>query len=44
MNTVGQDLRYILRTTAPEGLVEGLAEWPGVHCVEALTEGKILEG
>jgi hypothetical protein len=25
-------------------LVERVADWPGVHCVEALTEGKILEG
>ncbi|HEY0510769.1 MAG TPA: hypothetical protein VGH73_02615 [Thermoanaerobaculia bacterium] len=27
-----------------EGLVERPQDWPGVHCVQALTEGKTLEG
>jgi REP element-mobilizing transposase RayT len=37
-------LRYVLSHGVKEGLVEHLAEWPGVHCVQALTEGKALEG
>jgi hypothetical protein len=37
-------LRYVLSHGVKEGLVERLAEWPGVHCVEALTQGKALEG
>jgi hypothetical protein len=37
-------LRYVLSHGVKEGLVERLAEWPGVHCVQALTEGKVLEG
>src|SRR4051812_16075849 len=37
-------LRYVLSHGVKEGLVERLEEWPGVHCVEALTQGKALEG
>jgi REP element-mobilizing transposase RayT len=37
-------LRYVLSHGVKEGLVERLQEWPGVHCVDALTEGKTLEG
>jgi hypothetical protein len=37
-------LRYVLSHGCKENLVERLREWPGVHCVEALTEGKVLEG
>jgi REP element-mobilizing transposase RayT len=37
-------LRYVLSHGVKEGLVERLKDWPGVHCVEALTEGKVLEG
>jgi hypothetical protein len=37
-------LRYILSHGVKEGLVERLADWPGVHCLEALTRGKTLEG
>jgi REP element-mobilizing transposase RayT len=37
-------LRYVLSHGVKEGLVERLQEWPGVHCVEALTEGRTLAG
>jgi hypothetical protein len=37
-------LRYVLSHGCKENLVERLRDWPGVHCVEALTEGKVLEG
>jgi REP element-mobilizing transposase RayT len=37
-------LRYVLSHGCKEGLVERLQEWPGVHCVHALMEGKTLEG
>ena len=37
-------LRYVLSHGVKEGLVERAQEWPGVHCVGALTEGKVLEG
>ena len=37
-------LRYVLSHGCKENLVERLQEWPGVHCVEALTTGKVLEG
>jgi len=37
-------LRYVLAQSVKEGLVERLAQWPGVHCVEALLEGKSLTG
>jgi REP element-mobilizing transposase RayT len=37
-------LRYVLSHGVKEDLVEHLTDWPGVHCVEALTTGKILEG
>jgi hypothetical protein len=36
--------RYILAHGVKEGLVERLAEWPGVHCVRALLDGQPLEG
>jgi hypothetical protein len=37
-------LKYVLSHGCKEGLVERLQEWPGVHCVQALIEGKTLEG
>jgi putative transposase len=37
-------LRYILSHGCKENLVERPQDWPGVHCVQALTEGKTLEG
>jgi putative transposase len=37
-------LKYVLAQGCKEDLVERPREWPGVHCVQALTEGKILEG
>jgi REP element-mobilizing transposase RayT len=37
-------LRYVLSHGCKEGLVERPQDWPGVHCVQALTEGKALEG
>src|SRR3954466_8550730 len=37
-------LRYVLAQSVKEGLVERLAQWPGVHCVKALLEGKSLTG
>jgi hypothetical protein len=37
-------LRYVLAQSVKEGLVERLAQWPGVHCVEALLEGEALTG
>ncbi len=37
-------LRYVLSHGCKENLVERLQDWPGVHCVEALTTGKTLEG
>jgi REP element-mobilizing transposase RayT len=37
-------LRYILSHGCKEGLVERLEDWPGVHCVQALTQGAALEG
>jgi putative transposase len=37
-------LKYVLAHGCKEDLVERPREWPGVHCVQALTEGKILEG
>jgi REP element-mobilizing transposase RayT len=37
-------LKYVLSHGCKEGLVERLEDWPGVHCVQALTEGKTLEG
>jgi hypothetical protein len=37
-------LRYVLSHGCKDGLVERLNDWPGVHCVEALTTGKTLEG
>src|SRR5258706_2440150 len=37
-------LRYVLSQSVKENLVEHLVQWPGVHCVEALLEGKSLTG
>src|SRR5258708_2060618 len=37
-------LRYVLSQSVKENLVEHLLQWPGVHCVEALLEGKSLTG
>ena len=37
-------LRYVLSHGVKEDLVDRLGDWPGVHCVEALTQGKALEG
>jgi REP element-mobilizing transposase RayT len=37
-------LKYILSHGCKEDLVERPADWPGVHCVEALTQGKPLTG
>ncbi len=37
-------LKYVLSQSVKENLVEHLREWPGVHCVEALLEGKPLTG
>jgi REP element-mobilizing transposase RayT len=37
-------LKYVLSHGVKEGLVERTREWPGVHAVQALTEGKVLEG
>jgi hypothetical protein len=36
--------RYLLSHGCKENWGERLREWPGVHCVEALTEGQVLEG
>jgi hypothetical protein len=36
-------LRYVLAQSVKEGLVERLAQWPGVHCVGP-TRGKSLTG
>ena len=37
-------LRYILRHGTKENLVGKPAQWPGVHCVEALLTGQPLRG
>lgn len=37
-------LRYILSHGVKENLVPCCRDWPGLHCVDALTEGKPLEG
>ena len=37
-------LRYILAHGCKEGLVARAMDWPGVHCVSALTTGTPLEG
>jgi len=37
-------LRYILSHGVKEGLVRKCAEWPGAHCVTALTESERLSG
>ena len=37
-------LAYVLAHGVKEGLVEKVAQWPGVHCVRALVEGETVEG
>jgi REP element-mobilizing transposase RayT len=37
-------LKYVLGHGCKEDLVERPQEWPGLHCVQTLTEGKVLEG
>ncbi len=37
-------LRYLLAHGCKEGFVLTPADWPGVHCVDALLHGKPLEG
>ena len=37
-------LRYIMAHGAKEGLVAKSADWPGPHCIAALTTGEILRG
>lgn len=37
-------LRYIMAHGAKEGLVARSRDWPGPHCIAALTTGKVLRG
>ena len=37
-------LKYVLAHGVKEGLVEKVSQWPGVHCVHALVDGKAVEG
>ncbi len=37
-------LKYVLRNSVKEGLVESPMDWPGVHCARALVHGESLEG
>ena len=37
-------LKYVLAHGVKEGLVEKVAQWPGVHCVHALMMEETLEG
>jgi hypothetical protein len=37
-------LEYLLSHGCKEGLVERLADWPGVHCATALLTGDPVEG
>ncbi len=37
-------LRYVLAHGVKEGFVASPAQWPGVHCVDALLDGKPLHG
>jgi hypothetical protein len=37
-------LRYILSHGPKENLVLRCRDWPGLHCIDALTEGKTLQG
>jgi REP element-mobilizing transposase RayT len=37
-------LRYLLAHGCKEGLVARPQDWPGVHCVEALLTGALIEG
>ncbi len=37
-------LRYVLSHGAKENLVTSPRLWPGLHCVDALIDGKLLEG
>ena len=37
-------LRYLLAHGVKENLVERVGDWPGLHCAQALRDGKPLEG
>ncbi len=37
-------LRYVLSNTVKEFLVENVRQWEGVHCAEALMDGKSMQG
>ncbi len=37
-------LRYVLSNTVKENLVAHVSEWEGLHCAEALTEGRPILG
>ncbi|MCP4115755.1 MAG: hypothetical protein GY737_10185, partial [Desulfobacteraceae bacterium] len=37
-------LRYVLSHTVKENLVAHIADWEGLHCAEALIEGKPMQG
>ncbi len=37
-------MRYVLSNTVKENLVARIADWEGLHCAEALIEGKPLAG
>ncbi len=37
-------LEYLIANSVKEGLVDRVADWPGVHCAEALMKGKPLAG
>ena len=37
-------LRYLLAHGCKEGLVARLSDWPGAHCAEALSTGKVCDG
>ena len=37
-------LRYLLSHGVKEGLVEGVRDWPGLHCVRQIVDGEPLTG
>ena len=37
-------LKYVLAHGVKEGLVEKVADWPGVHCAQALMTGETVQG
>ena len=39
-----QRMRYVISHGCKEGLVAHPKQWPGVHCVRALTEGEPIKG